>query len=227
MSTTPDDAATDLLIREVDEDLRQDQMNAMWKRYSNLFYGTAVAIVVAVAVSQGWHNWQTKQSLTASDKYVSAIALLDSGKKDDGLRELAGLGTDGTAGYRLLAKLKQADVLLSSGDVNGALAIYQAIGTDSQVDQIYRDMVKIKAAYISLDSTDPAVMDRQIEPLTAESNSWRFEAREIQALDAIKRGESTRAADLYKGLADDIVAPQGIRARAAEMLKILQPKSNG
>ena len=56
---------------------------------------------------------------------------------------------------------------------------------------------------------------------------WRFEAHEIQALNAIKRGESTRAVELYKALADDGSAPQGIRARAAEMLKILQPASKG
>ena len=227
LSTTPDDAATDLLIREVDEDLRQDQMNDLWKRYSSLFYGIAIAIVVSVAVWQVWQNWQTKRSLAASDKYVAAIALIDSGKKDEALKDLAALSQDGTSGYRLLAKMKQADILVGSGDLNGALAIYQAIGNDSGTDQMYRDMVKIKAAYLGLDTSDPAVMDRQVEPLTAESSSWRFAAREILALDAIKRGESTRAVELYKALTDDMVAPQGIRARAAEMLKILQPKSNG
>lgn len=227
MSTTPDDAATDLLIREVDEDLRQDQMNALWRRYSTLFYGAAIAIVVGVALWQVWQNWQLRQSIAASDKYVSALTLAENGKKEDAVKQLALLAEDGTKGYRLLARLKQAELLISNGDTNGALSLYQSIGNDGSVDQIYRDMAKIKAAYISLDSTDPALMDHQVEPLTAESNAWRFQAREIQALDALKRGETTRASDLYKGLADDIAAPQGIRARAAEMLKILQPKSNG
>ena len=227
MSTTPDDAATDLLIREVDEDLRQDQMNALWKRYSNLFYGAAIAIVVAVALWQVWQKWQLRESIAASDKYFSALTLAENGKKDDAIKQLALLAQDGTKGYRLLARLKEAELLLGSGDSNGALTLYQSIGNDSSADSIYRDMAKIKAAYISLDSTDPAVMDHQIEPLTAESNPWRFQAREIQALDALKRGETTRALEFYKGLADDIAAPQGIRARASEMLKILQPKSNG
>ena len=227
MSTLPDDAATYLLIREVDEDLRHDQMNALWKRYGNLFYGVAVAIVVGVALWQVWHTWQNKQNMAASDKYVAAVTLLESGNKDEALKQLTALEAGGTSGYRLLAKLKQADILVGNGDVNGALAVYQAIGADSSVDQLYRDMAKIKAAYLGLDTTDPAMMDRQVEALAAESSPWQFEAREIHALDALKRGESTRAIELYKGLADDVVGPQGVRTRAAEMLKILQPKSNG
>ena len=227
MRTPPDDAATDLLIQEVDEDLRHDRMQAMWKRYGNLFFAGAVAIVAGVAAWQAWQNWQTKQSLAASDKYVSAIALLDSGKKDDAQKGLAALAADGTAGYRLLARLKQAEMLVAAGDVTGAVAQYRAVADDSGVDGIYRDMVKIKIAYLTLDGSDPAQTDRQVEALTAETSPWRFEAREIQALDALKRNDTARAAQLYKALADDLVAPQGIRARAAEMLKILQPKANG
>ena len=227
MSTTPDDAATDLLIREVDEDLRHDQMNDLWRKYGSLFIAAAIAIVIAVAAWQAWQNWQNRQRLASSDKFVAALALADSGKKDEALKQLGNLSLDGTPGYRLLSKLEEAEILLGTGDIKGALTVYQSIINDTGVDAIYRDMARLKAAYISLDAGDPAVIDHQVESLAAESSAWRFEAREIQALNAIKRGENTRAIDLYKGLSDDGSAPQGIRARAAEMLKILQPKSNG
>lgn len=227
MSTTPDDAATDLLIREVDEDLRHDRMHAVWRQYGSLFFAAAISVVVAVAAWQAWQNWQMRQRLASSDKFVAALSLVDAGRKEDALKQLGTLSLDGTPGYRLLAKLEEAEVLLGTGDVKGTLAVYQLIINDTGVDQIYRDMARLKAAYISLDSGDPAVIDHQVEPLIQDANPWRFEAREIQALNAIKRGETTRAVEVYKALADDSAAPQAIRARAAEMLKILQPKSNG
>jgi len=222
-----DDAATDLLIREVDEDLRQDQMHALWKRYGSLVAVAAVAVVAAVAAWQVWQKWDMRQRLTSSDAFVAALALAENDKKDEAMKQLGALAADGTSGYRLLAKLEKAEILAGTGDIDGAIADYQSLAADSSVDQVYRDMAKLKSAYLGLDAADPAVTDRQIEPLTQETSPWRFIAREIQALDAIKRGETTRAVELYKGLADDTVAPQGIRTRASEMLKILQPKSNG
>ena len=202
-------------------------MRDLWKRYGSWFIVLAVLVVVAVAAWQAWQKWELRQNLASSDAFVAALAQVQDGKKDEALKQLGKLVTDGTAGYRLLARLEQAQILVESGDVSGALETYKMVVDDSSVDPIYRDMSKLKAAYLSVDSADPAATDRQVEGLAKESSPWRFEAREIQALDAIKRGETTRAVELYKALSDDLVAPQGIRSRATEMLKILQPKSNG
>jgi hypothetical protein len=220
-----DDAATDLLIREVNEDLRHDQMRVMWQRYGSLFIVAGVAVVLGVAAWQAWQKWDMRQRLASSDAFVATLSQVESGKREDALKQLSKLTIEGTPGYRLLAKLEQADILVNSGDINGAIEIYKAINSDSSIDQIYRDLAKLKSAYLSLDSSDPAVTDRQVESLAQEASPWRFEAREIQALDALKRGETTRAIELYKALTDDMVAPQGIRQRAAEMLKLLQPTS--
>ena len=38
----------DSLLREVDEELRRDQMNKIWERYSGLIFGVAALIVVGV-----------------------------------------------------------------------------------------------------------------------------------------------------------------------------------
>ena len=57
-----------------------------------------------------------------------------------------------------------------------------------------------------------------MEPLAQESSSWRHSAREIQALVALRRGDAARAGDLFAKIAEDAAAPQGLRARAAEMM---------
>ena len=227
MTVPSDDTAAELLIREVDEDLRHDQMRDVWKRYSALFFAAAIGIVAAVAGWQVWNTWSTKQTLAASDRYANALILQESGKPDDAIKALAALSKDGTAGYRLLAQLKQAEILASSGDTKGAVALYTQVAATSGIEALYRDMATIKIAYITLDGTDPAQSDQLVAPLLAENNSWRFEAREIQAVNALRRQDNAKAIQLYQKLADDLAAPGGIRARAAEMLKTLQPKANG
>ncbi|OAN42971.1 hypothetical protein A6A04_09710 [Paramagnetospirillum marisnigri] len=218
MNTKPDDAATELLIKEVDEDLRQEQMQKLWQRYGSLFTGGAVAVVLAVAAWQGWNSWDLKQRQASSLRYAEAINLIEQGRKDEAAESLAQIKLDGTKGYRILAELRIADLKQQQGDLAGAAALYQRLAADSSVDKSYRDMATIRAAYLTVDTADAAVLDKSLEPLAVESSAWRHSAREIQALAALRRGDDARAVDLFAKIAEDAAAPQGLRARAAEML---------
>ena len=60
-----------------------------------------------------------------------------------------------------------------------------------------------------------------ISPLVAGNNPWRYNAKEFTALLAQRAGDTQRAGQLFRELADDATAPQGIRARAAEMSAVL------
>ena len=213
-----DDAATDLLIKEVDDDLRQEQLDKLWKKHGKLVSAAAVGIVLAVAAYQGWTAWDVKQRQESSLRYSEAGLLVEQGRKDEAAEVLGKLQTDGTKGYRVLAEMRLADLRQQQGDFAGAAAIYQHLAGDSSIDRVFRDMSAIRAAYLTLDSSDPVAVDKAMEPLAVESSSWRHSAREIQALAALRRGDNARAADLYAKIAEDAAAPQGLRTRAAEMM---------
>ena len=72
-----------------------------------------------------------------------------------------------------------------------------------------------------LDSGNPDSLTEELAPLTADDNPWRYSALELMALLAHRAGDKTRAVEHYTRLADDAAAPQGLRARAAEMLSYL------
>eukprot|EP01035_Chromulina_nebulosa_P068428 gene68428-93770_t len=52
----------DSFIREVNEELRSEQIRTAWKRFAPLIIGVAVLIVVGVAGSSLYQWWQTSQS---------------------------------------------------------------------------------------------------------------------------------------------------------------------
>jgi hypothetical protein len=222
-----DDAASDLLIKEVDEELRQDQLNALWKRHGNLIVGAAVALVLGVAGWQSWTAWQTKQQQAASAQYSQAQRLLEQNKAAEANAVLGKVAAEGTAGYRMLATMEQAGQRLKAGDAAAAVALYDALAADSGVDELYRDLARLKAAYLKLDGGDAAAIAKSVEALVAESSPWRHSAREIQALAALKQGDTAKAGDLYRKLAEDPAAPQGIRSRAAEMAAATGGKAKG
>lgn len=227
MTKNTDDAASALLIKEVDEELRQDQLNELWKRYGFLFVGAAVALVLAVAGWQGWNAWQSKQRHAASRHYSEALNLLEQNKATEATELLGKVAVEGTGGYRLLAGFERANQRVKAGDVAGATALYDALAADSGIDDVYRDLARLKSAYLKLDGGDAAAVAKAVEPLVAESSPWRHSAREIQALAALKQGETDKAADMFRKLAEDPAAPQGIKSRAAEMVIAAGAKAKG
>ncbi|CAA7615504.1 tetratricopeptide repeat protein [Magnetospirillum sp. SS-4] len=217
MSRSNDDAATDLLIKEVDEDLRQEELTRVWKKHGGLLLAGAIAVVLGVAGWQGWTSWELKQRQDSSLRFAEAAALIDQGRRDEAAEMLGKQAVTAEKGYRILAEMRLADLRLQQGDAAGAVTIFQRIAGDDAVDRVYRDMAAIRAAYLSLDSADPAAIEKAMEPLAVESSSWRHSAREIQALAALRRGDAARAGELFAKVAEDAAAPQGLRTRAAEM----------
>ncbi|HLO79045.1 MAG TPA: tetratricopeptide repeat protein, partial [Magnetospirillum sp.] len=116
MTTKNDDASADLLIREVDDELRQERMQLLWKKHGNLAISAAVALVLGVAGWQGWNAWNMKQRSQSGGAFSAAMQSLQKGNKDEALTELGKVAADGTAGYKVLADLKLADVKLAAGD---------------------------------------------------------------------------------------------------------------
>lgn len=226
MTTKNDDASADLLIREVDEELRHEELQLLWKKHGNLAITAVVALVLSVAGWQGWNAWSTKQRAQAGGAFSAAMQSLQQGNRDAALEQLGKVAADGTAGYQVLADFKLADLKLAQGDREGAIALFERVAA-GHGDDIYRDLARIKAAYLKLDGADAAAAEAGIAPLAAESSPWRHSAREIQALAAAKRGDDAKAAELFRKIADDPAAPQGLRARAAEMLVAVSPKAKG
>jgi hypothetical protein len=211
----------DLLFREIDEDLRRDKFARLWKKYSALVIAAAVVIVGATAASVWWRDHQQSVRQKDGDRYAAAAALAESGKTDQAITAFSALAGDSTPGYRTLARLREAALLAKKGDVKGAVAIYDALAKDDGTDKAFRDLAVLLATMASLDTGDPAALSERLQPLTVETNPWRYSALELTALLDERAGKKKEARDIYTRLADDAEAPGGIRVRARQMLGVL------
>jgi len=88
------DPTGDILIQEVDEDLRREQYLKLWKRYGVYAIAGVVAVVVIVAGWQGWQGWQRDQRDKAAQHYAAALALVEAGKTKDAEDALAKIAAD-------------------------------------------------------------------------------------------------------------------------------------
>jgi hypothetical protein len=225
LSEKHDETAANLLIDEIEEDLRHERYATLWNRYAVFFATAAVALVLAVVGWQVWHTWEDRQRRESSARYQAALTLAQHGKTADAAKALADLAKTGSPGYRLLARFRQASLAAEDGQAAKASTLYHAIADDSAIDHLYRGMALIKAGYIDLSILPPATVAAEVAPLTGQSNPWRYSAREIKALATLKQGDRKAAIDQFSELAADGGAPRDLRARAADMLAIEKPKS--
>ena len=208
------------IIREVDEELRREQYEKLWRKYGTYAVGLAAVIVLAVGGFFQWQHYTQGQREERARQYEAAVQL--SAAADPGASAALQALVAREDGYGALAELQQAELKAKAGDVAGAVAIYEKMTADSAVDRSLRDLALILLALHSVDTAPPDQLTQRLQPLTAATNPWHYSALELTAVLARRQGDNAKAVQIFTGLADDLNAPQALRQRATEMLHALK-----
>jgi len=210
------------IFREIDEELRRDNLLKLWSRYGRYIILVAALILLAAGGFVLWRNHQLAERQAQSGRYAAAVELMHQGK-DAEAAEVFGQVTREGGGYAQLAAFEQAELLAKTGDHKAAIAIYVRIAADGASDPAFRDLALLLSIMRGLPDADPQAAIERLAPLTAKDSPWRPTALELTAAARLKSGDKKGAAEIYKGLADDPATPPGLRARAAEMTAALVP----
>jgi hypothetical protein len=205
-------AQNDEFIREVDEEYRRDQIAQVWKKYNGAIIGLAVLLVAAVG---GWRFYEYRQETNAqaaAARYQEAVQAASEGKAEDAETTFAALAKDAPSGYALLTRFRLAAELGKGSAEEGAKA-YDALAGDNGVAPLWRDLARLRAAMLRMDSADPAAIRRELEPLAAPSQAWRHSARELLGLSGLKSGDMEYAGRWFDQIAADRETPPSLRQR--------------
>lgn len=204
------------IFHEVEEDLRRDKLNQLWKRYGTLFLTVAVLAVAATAGIVFWRQHEANQREAAANAFNAAGDMGLNQNTDGALAAFGAIAAEGGEGYPVLALFREAVLHVAKSDIQGALATYDKIGA-SAADPRLKALARLKAAYLVADIETPAVLKNRVADLAGDDSPWRFQAREIQAFADFRSGAMAEAAAAYGGIAADPAAPAGLKARAGKM----------
>jgi hypothetical protein len=211
-------------LREIDEELRRDRLMKLWERYGIYAIGVAVLVVAATAAWRGWDWYQTREGVKAGSRFEAALVLAESGKRAEAEQEFEALSKDANWGYRLLSRMRLA-AEVGARDAAGATA-YDAIAADGSIDVAIRDVARLRAALLLVDTAQVAEIASRVEPLMAATSPFRFSAREILALARYRAGEREAARAMFAELASDPETPAALRNRAEVMLALASVGTN-
>lgn len=211
----------DSFIREVNEELRSDQMKAIWARFGGLIIGLAALIVLGTIGKVGYDYWQESSSSQSGDAFLVALDLAKQNKSDEALAELNKLEQEGYGSYPVLARLRSATLQAEKGETEAAAAAFSEIGKDSRIPAALRDAARLRAAYLLIDSGSYDQVSAEAEQLAVPQNAMRHSAREALGLAAYKAGDYAKAKSWFQQIVDDTESPRGVANRAQMLLDVI------
>jgi hypothetical protein len=214
------------IFQEVDEEVRREQLKKLWQRYGNYIIAVCILAVVGVGAWRGYEWWEAKRAAEAGAAFEQAVALAESGKHQEAEAAFAKLANDGTAGYRVLARLREAAELART-DRKAAVKAYDEIAADRSAGQVIQDLAALRAGYLLVDASTYGDMRARLEPLTAAERPFRHSARELLALSAWKQGDMGAARQWTDMIIGDPQTPQAARSRAVVLSELIAASGKG
>lgn len=208
---------TETFIREVDEELRRDQLSSFWRRYGRWLLA---AIVLVVAAWGGWLYWQAQREKAAGlegETFTQTLQKLEAGNLASAETDLKTLRNSEIDGYRVAARLTEAAVAQGKGDPKAAAKLYGAIAADASVAKPWRDMALVRQTAAEFDSLEPGAVIARLKPLAAKGEPWFGSAGELVAIAYLNQNRPKEAGKLFAEIGKDEQVPESIRSRAIQM----------
>lgn len=209
------------IFHEVDEELRHDKWRKLWKSYGKYVIAVLLLIVASTAVTVTWREYSLRQRMISSETFLSALKLARADRVPEALSELVVLKEEGSAGYSVLAQFRAAALRTEEGEMAEAIKIYNRISEDTSEEKLLRELAVLYSVMLQSATDDVASLISLLTPIAEDNHPWRYSARETIAALYIRGGKTAKAREIFTALVDDIDVPRNMRARAAEMLRVL------
>lgn len=227
-SETPEDkrakqeaAAEEVLMREVDEAVRKDQMEGFAANYGKPLIAL---IVLGLAGFGGYLFWDRQQEASMeanSEIMVSALDQVEAGNLDTGSAALDPVIADGNGGVQAAARMLKAGIALEQGNSKEASELFAAISADDNAPSAIRDIATIREVATTYDTMKPADVIARLKPLAVPGKPFFGSAGELVAMAYLEQGKRPEAGALFASIAKDESVPEGLRSRSRQMAGLL------
>ena len=207
----------DSLLREVDRDVRDERMAALWQQYRRPVMVGIAAIILGTFAATQWRDYREKQAGIALQEFSAAQQLFAAKKFDDAAPAFATIAAQ-HKGNELadIAHLWQARALLSANKNAEAMGAFADLAEHPQSrNLIWRDDACLRL--VALDASKSAC-------LGADDNSPLQPQRTLTRAALLwSQQKAPEAQTLLEGLINNTETPASVRESAKRYLSVIAP----
>lgn len=214
-------AQEEVLLREVDDAVRQDQYAEAAQRYGKPL---TAAVLLGLAAFGGYLYWDGRQDAgreADGEALVGAMDQVERGNLASGDTALAPIVADGGSGAAAAAEMLKAGIAMEQGKPAEAAAIYDRVAADGEAPQALRDLATIRSVTARYDTMKPADVVAKLKPLAVPGNPWFGPAGELVAMAYLDQNKQAEAGALFAAIAKHESTPDTLKSRARQMAGVL------
>lgn len=210
----------DALLREVVDDVKNEQLQQIWNKYGlSIIIGIALILTAALSY-ESLKNWQEKNQQKLSNAYSVALSLQGQGRLDESLEVYGTLAEKASGIYADLAKLQIANIYTDQGKNEDAAVILNTLAQDASAQQM-RHIAALKLASYKIDAGAPAQeIEALLQPVLTDETQTDV-AKELSAMLDIREKNLDAAKAKYAEIAVSATASDTLKARAQDMINLL------
>jgi hypothetical protein len=205
---------SDSFIDEVTEEVRREKLFGYLRRYGWI----AVVCVVTLVGGAAWNEYRNAQARSTAQATGDALlAALEENDPAARAEVIAQVEAEGSA--VAVTALLTASTQEESGDIAAAATTLNALATNGDVPEMYRDLAAFKAAM--LPSDDTAARMAALESLSQPGQPFRLLALEQMAYAALSNGDTAEAIEMMRRVEEDAAVTRGLRERVQTLMVAL------
>ena len=212
----------EVLIREIDEAVREDALFTFLKDHGTKLLGGILLLVAGLGGYLVWDNYREGELEKQGETLISALDYADQRDFKTAAEKVEPLLADGSsAGARASARFVQAAAALEQGDTAKAIKLYKDIAADADTPPALRDLARIRAVGAGYDTMKPAAVIAELSPLAKPGTPYFGSAAEMVAMAHLENGNRAEAGRLFAAIAKDEDLPDTLRSRARQMAGLM------
>ena len=206
------------IIDEINEEIKQERMKALFAKYGKVVLGFAAAVVGIVVAIQGYGIYQESVRAKAATAYFNALGESEIGNA------LADASGDLSGGYQMLAKFVTAAELVSQSNQSEAYDIYAALAGETSLSEVYRHFAAMQAVINAPEDIATDELAALVGPIADKPGPTQGLALELMADLALRDGDIDAAKENLTKISELQDIPNGLRQRAATLALVLESK---
>ena len=207
------------VLRQIDEDLRKDKLNKLWKNYGLYIIVLIITIILAVI------GYQIKVSSdkSSNQKLVETFLATSNNEDIENVLNNFDIIINSNNNYLSgLAELKKSNLLIKNGNYEDGLFVLKKVINNKKYDPVINDLATYLLLMLLLDDLNDNEFSTYLSKDKIETSKLKFLFMEIKAIRNLILGDFEQAKKEFIDLKNTIDLPIEIRTRAGKFLELAE-----
>ena len=207
------------IFDEVSEELKQDQLVQMWKKYSKYIISFVLFVIILISSYQGYVIWNENKLNKSSEEFFKALENLENKEYLKSSEIFLKSSLEQSSGYKMLSLFGLAESNFKSGKIKEMISNYESIYENNNIDNYYKHLARILS--VMKDDVSPFEdLHRRLKPILNNPSKLQMLAAEVEIGIFIRFNKLNKAVQSLKILLNRPNIPYNQKNRLSLINKV-------